>query len=187
MSPEYAMRGKFSMKSDVFSFGVLILEIISGRKNSSFYQSDGADNLLSYVSTFVCSSTFLSLYIKALNVTLLNKLLQSWKHWTNETPLELLDSNLRANCSRNEVVRCIHIGLLCVQEDPANRPTMTRVGLMLDSYSVSLPLPQKPAFFLRSRNELSPQGKGLKSSDQSSSKSTTLSINEVSVTELEPR
>ncbi|KAK6264890.1 hypothetical protein SCA6_020324 [Theobroma cacao] len=112
---------------------------------------------------------------------------KSWKHWTNGTPLELLDSNLRANCSRNEVVRCIHIGLLCVQEDPANRPTMTRVGLMLDSYSVSLPLPQKPAFFLRSRNELSPQGKGLKSSDQSSSKSTTLSINEVSVTELEPR
>ncbi|XP_021293802.1 cysteine-rich receptor-like protein kinase 25 [Herrania umbratica] len=159
MSPEYAMHGKFSMKSDVFSFGVLILEIISGRKNSSFYQSDGADDLLSY----------------------------SWNHWTNGTLLELLDSNLRANCSRNEVVRCIHIGLLCVQEDPANRPTMTRVGLMLDSYSVSLPLPQKPAFFLRSRTELNPRAKGLKSSDQSSSKSTTLSINEVSVTELEPR
>ncbi|XP_022845861.1 cysteine-rich receptor-like protein kinase 25 isoform X5 [Olea europaea var. sylvestris] len=48
MSPEYAMHGQFSVKSDVFSFGILILEIISGRKNSSFYQSDGAEDLISY-------------------------------------------------------------------------------------------------------------------------------------------
>jgi serine/threonine protein kinase len=50
MSPEYAMRGEFSVKSDVYSFGVLILEIISGKKNSSFYESDGAEDLLTYVS-----------------------------------------------------------------------------------------------------------------------------------------
>ena len=50
MSPEYAMHGQFSLKSDVYSFGVLILEIISGKKNSSFYQSDYAEDLLSYVS-----------------------------------------------------------------------------------------------------------------------------------------
>ncbi|CAI9763347.1 unnamed protein product [Fraxinus pennsylvanica] len=48
MSPEYAMHGQFSIKSDVFSFGVLVLEIISGKKNSSFYQTDGAEDLLSY-------------------------------------------------------------------------------------------------------------------------------------------
>ena len=40
MSPEYAMEGLFSIKSDVFSFGVLVLEIVSGRKNTSFYHSD---------------------------------------------------------------------------------------------------------------------------------------------------
>ena len=51
MSPEYAMYGHFSMKSDVFSFGVIVLEIISGKKNSEFYHSDYADDLLSYVST----------------------------------------------------------------------------------------------------------------------------------------
>jgi serine/threonine protein kinase len=51
MSPEYAMRGEFSMKSDVYSFGVLILEIISGKKNSNFNESEGAEDLLSYVST----------------------------------------------------------------------------------------------------------------------------------------
>lgn len=52
MAPEYAMHGQFSMKSDVFSFGVLVLEIISGKKNSSFYESEGGEDLLSYVSTF---------------------------------------------------------------------------------------------------------------------------------------
>jgi len=50
MSPEYAMRGEFYVKSDVYSFGVLILEIISGKKNSSFYESEGTEDLLSYVS-----------------------------------------------------------------------------------------------------------------------------------------
>jgi len=51
MAPEYAMHGQFSVKSDVYSFGVLILEIISGKKVSSFYQSNGEDNLFSYVSS----------------------------------------------------------------------------------------------------------------------------------------
>jgi serine/threonine protein kinase len=50
ISPEYAMHGEFSVKSDVYSFGVLILEIISGKKNSSFYESQGVEDLLSYVS-----------------------------------------------------------------------------------------------------------------------------------------
>jgi len=50
ISPEYAMHGEFSVKSDVYSFGVLILEIISGKKNNSFYESQGVEDLLSYVS-----------------------------------------------------------------------------------------------------------------------------------------
>ncbi|KAF5815621.1 putative protein kinase RLK-Pelle-DLSV family [Helianthus annuus] len=50
MSPEYAMEGTFSMKSDIFSFGVLILEIISGRRNSSFVHLDRTYNLIGYVS-----------------------------------------------------------------------------------------------------------------------------------------
>ena len=53
MSPEYAMHGQFSVKSDVFSFGVLVLEIISGRKNSSFQNGENIENLLSYVSIFI--------------------------------------------------------------------------------------------------------------------------------------
>ena len=53
MSPEYAMHGQFSVKSDVFSFGVLILEILSGKKNTSFYQSHGGGDLLSFVSVIL--------------------------------------------------------------------------------------------------------------------------------------
>ena len=51
MSPEYAMHGQFSVKSDVFSFGVMVLEIISGKKNSCSFDSGRVDDLLSYVST----------------------------------------------------------------------------------------------------------------------------------------
>uniref|UniRef100_A0A2P2MVA6 Protein kinase domain-containing protein n=1 Tax=Rhizophora mucronata TaxID=61149 RepID=A0A2P2MVA6_RHIMU len=55
MAPEYAMHGQFSVKSDAYSFGVLLLEIISGKKNSSFIQTQGATDLVSYVSMKFCS------------------------------------------------------------------------------------------------------------------------------------
>ena len=56
MSPEYAMHGQFSVKSDVFSFGVLVLVIISGRKNSSFRNGENIKDILSYVSIFIFGS-----------------------------------------------------------------------------------------------------------------------------------
>ncbi|KAL5839843.1 hypothetical protein ACOSQ4_012451 [Xanthoceras sorbifolium] len=158
MSPEYAMHGQFSVKSDVFSFGVLVLEIITGKKNSSFFQTDGAGDLLSY----------------------------AWKHWRDDTPMQLLDPTLTDSYSRNEVIRCIHLGLLCVQEDPAARPTMATAVLMLNSYSVTLPLPQQPAFFL-SRTDISLQITKETDSDQSKSKSVPWSVDDASITEVYPR
>ncbi|KAK6932379.1 Serine-threonine/tyrosine-protein kinase, catalytic domain [Dillenia turbinata] len=160
MSPEYAMHGCFSVKSDVYSFGVLILEIVSGQKNSHFYQSDCAEDLLSY----------------------------AWKLWKENVPLELVDETIRDSYSKNEVLSCIQIGLLCVQEDPKERPTMASVVLMLNSFSITLPLPKNPALFSRSRTrtELSFPIKGLES-DQSCNKSMTTSPNDVSITELHPR
>ncbi|XP_057424955.1 cysteine-rich receptor-like protein kinase 10 [Lotus japonicus] len=157
MSPEYAMRGQFSVKSDVFSFGVLVLEIVSGKKNTDFYQSNQADDLLSF----------------------------AWKNWTEKTPLELLDPSLRGSYSRNEVIRCIHIGLLCVQENPHDRPSMATIALMLNSYSVTLSLPRQPASFLHGRtpNRLK---HGL-DSDQSNSCSIPWSVNEASFTGVYPR
>lgn len=60
MSPEYAMKGLFSIKSDVFSFGVLLLEILSGKKNTGFYQSDSL-NLLTHVSDNILVLCFVTL------------------------------------------------------------------------------------------------------------------------------
>lgn len=53
MAPEYAMHGLYSIKSDVFSFGILILEIITGKRNSALSDSDEAEDLLSSVSSFL--------------------------------------------------------------------------------------------------------------------------------------
>lgn len=97
-----------------------------------------------------------------------------------------MDPTFGESYSRNEVIQCIHIGLLCVQEDVTERPTMESVVLMLNSYSVTKAAPQQPAFFFRSRTEMLP--KGLESDQYSTSNSIPLlSENEVSITELHPR
>ena len=51
MPPEYAFYGQFSVKSDVFSFGVIVLEMVAGQKNNTFQIEDSGDGLLDYVST----------------------------------------------------------------------------------------------------------------------------------------
>jgi hypothetical protein len=86
---------------------------------------------------------------------ILNERMQAWKQWRSGTPLELLDPTVRHSCSRNEVVRCIQMGLLCVQEDPANRPTMATIVLMLNSHSVTLPLPKAASIFTSKRSKAS--------------------------------
>ncbi|KAI3718766.1 hypothetical protein L6452_19649 [Arctium lappa] len=50
MAPEYAMHGQFSVKSDVFSFGVLVLEMVTGQKNQCFRDGENIEDLLSFVS-----------------------------------------------------------------------------------------------------------------------------------------
>ncbi|XP_050248116.1 G-type lectin S-receptor-like serine/threonine-protein kinase At4g03230 isoform X6 [Quercus robur] len=121
MSPEYALDGIFSIKSDVFSFGVVLLEIISGKKNTGFYQSKEAMSLLSY----------------------------AWRLWTDDKLLDLMDETLRDTCIADQFVKCLNIGLLCVQHDPSDRPTMSIVIKMLDGETVNLPTPKQPAFFIR--------------------------------------
>ncbi|KAJ0047201.1 hypothetical protein Pint_03654 [Pistacia integerrima] len=111
---------------------------------------------------------------------------KAWKHWRDGTPLQLLDSTLTDSYSRNEVIRCIHMGLLCVQEDPADRATMATIVFMLDSYSVILPAPQQPAFFLGSRMEASMPTMEF-DFDKSKSKSIPSSVDDASITEVYPR
>ncbi|XP_060675529.1 cysteine-rich receptor-like protein kinase 10 [Ziziphus jujuba] len=118
MAPEYAMEGLYSIKSDVFSFGVLLLEILSGRKNSGFHLTKFAPSLLAY----------------------------AWNLWNEGKRLELMDPLLKDSCAANEFMRYVHIGLLCVQEDAYNRPTMSSVVHMLKSETISLSQPERPAF-----------------------------------------
>ncbi|XP_050258387.1 cysteine-rich receptor-like protein kinase 44 isoform X11 [Quercus robur] len=163
MSPEYAMYGHFSVKSDVFSFGVLMLEIISGRKNSSFGNGENIENLSSY----------------------------AWKNWKHGIVSNLADPTLEAG-STTEIMRCIHIGLLCVQENVVDRPTMASVVLMLNSYSITLPIPSQPAFFMNSgtKSTICLQCKHdsrVTKSNQSKSSSDQASLNEASITKLSPR
>ncbi|THG11940.1 hypothetical protein TEA_007306 [Camellia sinensis var. sinensis] len=119
MSPEYALDGLFSVKSDVFSFGVIVLEIVSGKRNTGFYQSKEALNLLGY----------------------------AWRLWNEEKALDLMDRTLVESCNRGEVLKCINVGFLCVQEDPSDRPNMSNVLSMLTSeVATPLPNPKEPAF-----------------------------------------
>ncbi|CAJ2648786.1 unnamed protein product [Trifolium pratense] len=121
MSPEYVMEGLFSEKSDVFSFGVLLLEIISGRKNTSFYNHEQALSLLGY----------------------------AWKLWNEDEVVSLIDPQICNQEYLDDILRCIHIGLLCVQEIAKERPTMATVVSMLNSEIVKFPRPFQPGFIQR--------------------------------------
>ncbi|KAI3520125.1 hypothetical protein L1887_09349 [Cichorium endivia] len=118
ISPEYALHGRFSVKSDVFSFGVLVLEIVSGKKNREFSHEDLCDNLLGH----------------------------AWRLYTEGKSLDLMCPSLRDSCNISEVKRSIHVGLLCVQNHAHDRPTMSSVVMMLGGDG-SLPPPKQPAFF----------------------------------------
>ncbi|GLT76483.1 hypothetical protein SLA2020_481360 [Shorea laevis] len=71
--------------------------------------------------------------------------MQAWRNWMERTTLNFVDSNLR-NGSRSEMRRRIQLGLLCIQENAARRPTMASVVLRHGSNSVSLKVPSKPTY-----------------------------------------
>ncbi|XP_058072824.1 cysteine-rich receptor-like protein kinase 10 [Magnolia sinica] len=150
MAPEYAMGGLFSVKSDVYSFGVLLLEIVSGKRNNGLYLPRHAHSLLAY----------------------------AWGLWCEGKALELIDPLLARSNPASEVFRWIHIGLLCVQEDAADRPTMSSVILMLGSESMALPQPTQPGFFV---------ARAVAESNISSASAKICSNNELTISTLEPR
>ncbi|XP_058072867.1 cysteine-rich receptor-like protein kinase 15 isoform X2 [Magnolia sinica] len=150
MAPEYAMGGLFSVKSDVYSFGVLLLEIVSGKRNSSLNLPEHAQSLLTY----------------------------TWRLWCDGRAMEIVDPFLVEKCPKNEVFRWIHIGLLCIQEDAADRPTMSTVVVMLGSESVNLPQPTQPGFFV---------ARAMAGSDKSSASAIISSTNQITISTTEAR
>ncbi|KAK0580083.1 hypothetical protein LWI29_036081 [Acer saccharum] len=146
MSLEYALDGIFSMKSDVFSFGVILLEIISGKKNKGFLHDDPYSNLIQYM----------------------------WELWRDGKALEIVDSCINDSCPTNEVMRCIQVGLLCVQDNAKDRPSMSNVVFMLSNETV-LPSPKKSTFSIRN------------SEPDSSTAGTKCSINDMTNTTFDGR
>ncbi|TYG82344.1 hypothetical protein ES288_D01G080400v1 [Gossypium darwinii] len=149
MAPEYAIDGLFSVKSDVFSFGILLLEIISGRKNRGFYHVNQSGNLIEH----------------------------AWRLWKESKPLDLADDFLADTGDLSELLRCIHVSLLCIQQHPEERPNMSSLVLMLGSHN-ELPSPKQPGFlFYKKPFE----------ADCSSGNDRLSSRNEISLSLLEAR
>ncbi|CAN1347381.1 G-type lectin S-receptor-like serine/threonine-protein kinase At4g27290 [Linum perenne] len=149
MSPEYAIDGLFSIKSDVFSFGVLVLEIVSGKRNRGFQHADHKHNLLGH----------------------------AWRLYREGNPSEVMDETLRDTCVLSDLVRCIHVGLLCVQQAPDDRPNMSNAVLMLSS-DILLPEPKEPGFFTERK---------VFEQESSSGNVDTCSANEITITLLTAR
>ncbi|KAI6705064.1 hypothetical protein NL676_008026 [Syzygium grande] len=149
-----------SNKSTMITIAITVPlgEIICGKKNNFYHQLNGGEYLASYV----------------------------WNQWRDGKPLEVLDPAIVDSYSREEVIRCLHICLLCIQEDPAIRPTMATVVLILSSNSITSPSPRHPAFYVQSRlRGLSIPVEELES-DQSTRRTMPSSTNGMSVTELYP-
>ncbi|CAK8577845.1 unnamed protein product [Lathyrus sativus] len=125
MAPEYAMEGRYSTKSDVFSYGVLLLEIIAGQRNTHFETGRASPNLIGHV----------------------------WTLWTEDRALDIVDPALNKSYPLAIVLKCLKIGLLCVQEKAMNRPSMLDVVFMLCN-ETPLGQPQKPAFLFNGSQEL---------------------------------
>ncbi|KAL8510582.1 hypothetical protein ACS0TY_017414 [Phlomoides rotata] len=149
MSPEYVMKGLFSIKSDVFSFGVLVLEVVSGKRNKYFSLEDKNLNLIGH----------------------------AWTMYKEERLWELVDASLGDSIDKSQVLRSIHVGLLCVQARPEDRPSMSSVVFMLGNKD-ELPGAKQPAFFTE---------KDVSAGETFPEKSTASSANQVTITLFDGR
>ncbi|KAK7271658.1 hypothetical protein RJT34_27738 [Clitoria ternatea] len=116
MAPEYLIRGQLTDKADVYSFGVLVLEILSGRKNNVFREDSGS--LLRTV----------------------------WKLYQSHRLVEAVDPCLGVDFSAIEASRVFQIGLLCTQASSSLRPSMNEVVCMLSNSNLDVPIPKQPPF-----------------------------------------
>uniref|UniRef100_A0A0E0ECL8 Uncharacterized protein n=1 Tax=Oryza meridionalis TaxID=40149 RepID=A0A0E0ECL8_9ORYZ len=157
MAPEYAIDGNVSTKIDIFSFGVLVLEIVTRRRNCN---SDDHD--------------------------LVNLLSDVWNCWTKGTVSQMIDQSLHGY-SQSQALRCIHIALLCVQSDPNDRPQISSVIFMLTRENMELQPPAQPAFFFGGGSASSSPSFGQRSYVYDRCGFNNISVNGVTLTEPYPR
>eukprot|EP01018_Ginkgo_biloba_P008799 Gb_41208 [translate_table: standard] len=119
VAPEYIVHGQLTEKADIFSFGVLVLEIISGRKNNQLTMSEDMQSDL---------------------------LPLMWRHFREETIASMIDSNLEEIKEKEETLRVVQVALLCTQASATLRPPMSKVVQMLTNKNHKLPVPTEPPF-----------------------------------------
>ncbi|KAG8067053.1 hypothetical protein GUJ93_ZPchr0005g14873 [Zizania palustris] len=160
MAPEYIVHGQLTEKADIYSYGVLVLEIITGRKSlNSVASSAEGHSLMSLI----------------------------WKHYSEGTVMELLDPNLREQCTEEEAVKVFHVGLLCSQASPNLRPPMWKVVEMLGSRA-ELPRPTQPPFInIKGSNAKSDSSSSGSSGLRSNSDKSPFSLNQLSVSGVHAR
>ncbi|KAM0886659.1 hypothetical protein ACQ4PT_029564 [Festuca glaucescens] len=160
MAPEYIVHGQLTEKADIYSYGVLVLEIITGRKNHNSVAS---------------SAEGLSLMALI------------WKHYNAGTLMELLDPNLREECPEREALKVFNVGLLCAQASPNLRPPMWKVVEMLGRGDRVLPRPTEPPFIDLKGSNTNSYGSGSSFSLKSNSDKSPFSTNQLSVSGVQAR
>ncbi|OEL27221.1 putative LRR receptor-like serine/threonine-protein kinase [Dichanthelium oligosanthes] len=125
LAPEYAMRGQLTEKADVFAFGVVALEAVSGRSNT--------DNSL-----------------EERNIYLLE---WAWGLYEEKQPLRILDPMLE-EFDTEEALRVIHVALICTQGSPHQRPLMSRVVAMLTGKAEVAEEVRKPSYVVTEWQQL---------------------------------
>uniref|UniRef100_A0A452XVP8 Protein kinase domain-containing protein n=1 Tax=Aegilops tauschii subsp. strangulata TaxID=200361 RepID=A0A452XVP8_AEGTS len=160
MAPEYIVHGQLTEKADIYSYGVLVLEIVTGRKNHNSVASSAEG--LSLMS-------------------------QLWKHYNAGTLMEILDPNLRDQCSEAEALKVFQVGLLCAQASPNLRPPMWKVVEMLGSGDRVLPKPTEPPFINVKGSNAKSESSGSSMSLMSNSDKSPFSTNQLSVSGVQAR
>uniref|UniRef100_A0A0D6QRZ0 Protein kinase domain-containing protein n=1 Tax=Araucaria cunninghamii TaxID=56994 RepID=A0A0D6QRZ0_ARACU len=131
MAPEYAVHGQLSEKADVFSYGVVVLEIVTGRKSMNTGLPEPHDLLLQW----------------------------AWSQYESDQVLDIVDPRLEGEYPREQTLKTIIIALLCTQGSPALRPAMSQVLSNLTSDSEIAMRPTKPAFIDAIANVNAPASK----------------------------